>query len=47
MDKHNKILLLKFKLNKLLSEKVITLFQVTKQEHFEFGDKPHKLLHAN
>lgn len=43
-DKHNKITLLKFKLNRILLARVVRLFQITKQENFEFGDKPHKLL---
>lgn len=42
-DTHNKILILKFTLHKLLSEKIIRLFQITKQDCFEFGDKPHQL----
>lgn len=44
INKHNKITLLKYKVNRILSARVIRLFQITKQAHFEFGDKPHKLL---
>lgn len=42
--KHNKIAALKFKLNQILSAKIIMIFQYTKQKNVEFGDKPHKLL---
>ena len=40
----NKIAILKYRLNKIYSDQVIKLYQQTKQVHFEFGDKPQKLL---
>ena len=44
MIKHNKIAVLKYKLNKIYSDQVVKLYQYTKQLQFEFGDKPQKLL---
>lgn len=43
-EKHTKISTLKYKLNELLSDRICRAFIFTKQKHFEFGDKPHKLL---
>lgn len=44
MIKRNKIAALKYRLNHILSAQILRLFQPTKQMHFEFGDKPQKLL---
>lgn len=44
LEKHTKISTLKFKLNKILSDRICRAFIFTKQRYFEFGDKPHKLL---
>lgn len=41
---HRKIMNLKYEYNQILSSKISTAFLYTKQKHFEFGDKPHKLL---
>lgn len=41
---HNKIAAFKYKLNQIYSDQIIKLDQNTKQLHFEFGDKPQKLL---
>lgn len=35
---------LKYKLNKILSDRICLAFIFTKQRYFKFGDKPHKLL---
>lgn len=43
-EKHTKISTLKYKLNKILSDRICRAFIFTKQRYFEFGDKPHKLL---
>lgn len=44
LEKHTKISALKYELNKILSDKISRAFVFAKQKHFEFGDKPHKLL---
>ncbi len=44
LEKHTKISTLKYKLNKILSDRICSAFIFTKQRYFEFGDKPHKLL---
>lgn len=43
-DKYNAICALKYKLNQILSSNISRAFTYMKQKHFEFGDKPHKLL---
>lgn len=43
-EKYTEIAALKYKLNKILSDKISRAFTFTKQKYFEFGDKPHKLL---
>lgn len=43
-DLHREITNLKYQLNQLLSGKISSAFLFIKQKHFEFGDKPHKLL---
>lgn len=44
IEKHTKISTLKFKLNKILSDRICRAFILTKQRYFEFGEKPNKLL---
>lgn len=43
-DLHKKISALKYEYNKILSAKISKAFLYTKQKHFEFNDKPHRLL---
>uniref|UniRef100_A0A8D0D534 Uncharacterized protein n=1 Tax=Sander lucioperca TaxID=283035 RepID=A0A8D0D534_SANLU len=43
-DLHREITNLKYQLNQLLSRKITSAFLFIKQKHFEFGEKPHKLL---
>lgn len=44
LDLHREITNLKYQLNRLLSGKISSAFLFIKQKHFEFGEKPHKLL---
>lgn len=43
-DLYREISNLKYQLNWLLSRKITSAFLFIKQKHFEFGEKPHKLL---
>lgn len=43
-DLHKKISALKYEYNKILLAKISKAFLYTKQKHFEFNDKPHRLL---
>lgn len=44
LEKHTKFSALKYKLNKILSDRICSAFIFTKQQYYEFGNKPHKLL---
>lgn len=44
LEIYKKILQLRYEYNKLASDKLSKSFLFIKQRHFEFGDKPHKLL---
>jgi len=43
-DLHKKISALKYEYNKILSARISKAFFYSKQKHFEFNDKPHRLL---
>lgn len=44
IDKHKKILSLRYRYNQILSDCIAKAFLFTQQKYFEFGEKPHKLL---
>lgn len=43
-DTYKKILSLRYRYNKILSDCITRAFLFTQQKYFEFGEKPHKLL---
>lgn len=44
LDKYNTICALKYKLNQILTSNINRTLTFVRQNYFEFGDKPHKLL---